>query len=87
MSTRLVTIVYYDSSSLALKHHATHFEQHDESSRIIIPQEYKEDKIIIAVCDGEINILNRLGDRILPSEEIDISLAENTVSAFTIPEK
>jgi hypothetical protein len=32
---------------------------------VVIPQSFKEGKSIIAVCDGEIEILNKIGDRIL----------------------
>jgi len=36
----------------------------NSSGRVIIPETFKEDKSIIAVCDGEITILNKVGDRI-----------------------
>jgi uncharacterized protein (TIGR02922 family) len=40
------------------------FPQNDEG-RVIIPQSFKDEKSIIAVCDGEVEILNKVGDRIL----------------------
>jgi len=35
-----------------------------ESGRVIIPQDFKEGKSIVAVCLGEISIINKLGERI-----------------------
>ncbi|MDX2369917.1 MAG: TIGR02922 family protein [Colwellia sp.] len=66
MSTleRQVTIIYYCDDGLELHHEVKIFEQNDDG-RVVIPQEFKEGKSIIAVCDGEIEILNKMGDRIL----------------------
>ena len=66
MSTlqRKVTIIYYCDDGLELHHKVKIFEQND-AGRVIIPQAFKEGKSIIAVCDGEIEILNKIGDRIL----------------------
>lgn len=66
MSTiqRKVTIIYYRDDGLELHHRVKIFEQNDEG-RVVIPQAFKEGKSIIAVCDGEIEILNKIGDRIL----------------------
>ena len=61
---RKVTIIYYCDDGLELHHKAKTFDQNDEG-RVIIPQAFKEGKSIIAVCDGEIEILNKVGDRIL----------------------
>lgn len=61
---RKVTIIYYCDDGLELHHKVKVFEQNDEG-RVIIPQGFKEGKSIIAVCDGEIEILNKIGDRIL----------------------
>jgi uncharacterized protein (TIGR02922 family) len=61
---RKVTIIYYRDDGLELHHKVKTFEQNEEG-RVIIPQEFKEGKSIIAVCDGEIEILNKIGDRIL----------------------
>ena len=60
---RTVTIIYYCDNSLELMHHIGHFPQ-NESGRVIIPKQFKEDKSIIAVCDGEVTILNKVGDRV-----------------------
>ena len=66
MSTlqRTVTIIYYRDDGLELHHKIKVFDQNDEG-RVIIPKAFKEGKSIIAVCDGEIDILNKVGDRIL----------------------
>ena len=61
---REVTIIYYRDDGLELHHKVKSFDQNDEG-RVIIPQAFKEGKSIIAVCDGEIEILNKVGDRIL----------------------
>jgi len=66
MSTtqRKVTIIYYSDDGLELHHEVNVFKQNDDG-RVVIPQAFKEGKSIIAVCDGEIEILNKIGDRIL----------------------
>jgi uncharacterized protein (TIGR02922 family) len=61
---RRVTIIYYCDDGLELHHKVKTFSQNDEG-RVIIPQAFKEGKSIIAVCDGEIEILNKVCDRIL----------------------
>ena len=58
-----VTIIYYGELSLELQHSVEHFLQL-ENGRVIIPDSYKQDKSIIAVCDGAVNILNKFGERI-----------------------
>ena len=66
MSTlqRKVTIIYYRDDGLELHHKVKVFERNEEG-RVIIPPAFKDGKSIIAVCDGEIEILNKIGDRIL----------------------
>ncbi|MFT6900871.1 MAG: hypothetical protein ACJAXS_001051 [Colwellia sp.] len=60
---RTVTIIYYCDNSLELMHFIGQFPQ-NASGRVIISEKFKEEKSIIAVCDGEITILNKMGDRI-----------------------
>ena len=60
---RTVTIIYYCDNSLELMHFIGQFPQ-NSSGRVIISEQFKEEKSIIAVCDGEITILNKMGDRI-----------------------
>ncbi len=59
-----VTIIYYNENCLELKHEVRMYPK-NKSGRLIIPDEFKEDKSIIAVCLGEISIINKIGDRIL----------------------
>ncbi len=61
---RQVTIIYYCDDGLELHHKVRTIEQ-NEDGRVVIPQEFKDGKSIIAVCDGEVQILNKVGDRIL----------------------
>ncbi|TWX55722.1 TIGR02922 family protein [Colwellia hornerae] len=60
---RTVTIIYYIEDSLELMHFVGQFAE-NASGRVIIPEKFKEEKSIVAVCDGEITILNKVGDRI-----------------------
>jgi uncharacterized protein (TIGR02922 family) len=60
---RTVTIIYYCDNSLELMHYVGKFPQ-NASGRVIISKEFKDEKSIIAVCEGEILILNKVGDRI-----------------------
>ena len=59
-----VTIIYYQEDSLELKHEINSYPK-NEFGRIIIPEEFKQDKSILAVCLGEITIINKIGDRIM----------------------
>ena len=59
-----VTIIYYNENSLELQHEVKSYPK-NEAGRVIIPQAFKEDKSIIAVCLGAITILNKTGDRIM----------------------
>ncbi|OUR59514.1 TIGR02922 family protein [Colwellia sp. 39_35_sub15_T18] len=61
---RKVTIIYYCDDGLELHHKVKTFDK-NEDGRVIIPQDFKDGKSIIAVCDGEVEILNKVGDRIL----------------------
>jgi len=58
-----VTILYYREDSLIMEHVVKSYPK-NEKGRIIIPPEFKEDKSILAVCLGEITIVNKFGDRI-----------------------
>lgn len=63
LKQRTVTILFYDIHSLELKHEVAMFPQ-KELGRVIISDDFKKNKSIIAVCDGEISVLNKIGDRI-----------------------
>lgn len=64
-----VTVIYYQDSSLELLHETHHFPK-NENGRVVIPASFKKGKSIIAVCEGEIQILNKIGDRILSVGEV-----------------
>jgi uncharacterized protein (TIGR02922 family) len=59
-----VTIIYYQVESLELLHEVKSFPK-NQHGRVVLPAEFKKGKSIIAVCEGEITILNKVGDRIL----------------------
>ncbi len=59
-----VTILYYRDDSLIMEHEVKNYPK-NAHGRIIIPQEFKEGKSILAVCLGEITIVNKFGDRII----------------------
>ena len=65
----VITIIYYCDSSLELKHQTCDLIKTD-SDRIVIPVKLKKNKSIIAVCRVEIDILNKVGDRIIGVESI-----------------
>lgn len=67
LNRKCVTVIFYDNESLELQHKVQSFP-FNQNGRVIIPASYKVDKSIIAVCDGAINVLNTIGDRILPMQ-------------------
>jgi len=64
MSDTTVTIIYYNENCLELNHTVKEYPK-NESGRVVIPQDFKEGKSIVAVCLGEITILNKIGDRVM----------------------
>lgn len=64
-----VTIIYYHEQSLELLHLVSSFPR-NKNGRVILSDAFKEGKAIIAVCEGEINIMNKIGDRILSLDKI-----------------
>ena len=59
-----VTIIDYHEDSLELKHEIKRYQK-NASGRVIIPLAFKAGKSIVAVCLGEITIINKIGDRII----------------------
>jgi len=59
-----VTIIYYQEESLELLHEVKDLPK-NQQGRVVISDEFKKGKSIIAVCAGDIEILNKIGDRIL----------------------
>jgi uncharacterized protein (TIGR02922 family) len=66
---KTVTVIYYSESSLELLHEIRDFYK-AQNGRVVIPESFKRGKSIVAVCDGEVNILNKIGDRILSMDDI-----------------
>ncbi|MBW8192938.1 TIGR02922 family protein [Neiella marina] len=60
-----VTVLYYTESDLRLSDEVLVLNT-SSSGRVIIPAEFKQDKQIIAVLEGECRLLNRLGERVFP---------------------
>lgn len=63
-----VTIIYYGNNDLVLRDMTIHLTKGD-GGRVIIPNSIKKGKNIIAVCRGCVEILNRVGDRIIGVED------------------
>ena len=57
------TILFYDCNSLELQQETLDL-QITNTGRVVIPDEFKEGRSIVAVCDGTVKILNKLGDRL-----------------------
>ncbi|MFT5298418.1 MAG: hypothetical protein ACI9YH_004466 [Colwellia sp.] len=66
---KLVTVIYYRDTSLELLHKIQSFLQCPKG-RVVIPETFRRGKSIIAVCEGEINIMNKIGDRILGVDQV-----------------
>ncbi|MFQ3337706.1 MAG: hypothetical protein ACI9VO_000471 [Colwellia sp.] len=64
-----VTIIYYHEQSLELLHLVRYFPK-SNNDRVTLSDDFKKGKSIIAVCEGDINIMNKLGDRILSLSKI-----------------
>lgn len=64
-----VTIIYYNDHSMELMHDVKRFYQNGEG-RVFIPQAYKEGKSILVICEGNVNILNKLGERITAASNV-----------------
>lgn len=59
-----ITVIYYSDVSLELHHSVIEVTERD--GRVIVPAEFKVGKNIVAICKGNVEILNKLGERILP---------------------
>ncbi|RHW77535.1 TIGR02922 family protein [Colwellia sp. RSH04] len=61
---RVVTVIYCSDSDLGLFRKKQSFAVND-FGEMIIPQDFKQGKTIVALCDGDVNILNSIGDRLV----------------------
>lgn len=58
-----VTILFYEASNpVSVLHEVLHVPSNTDN-RVVIPQEYKEGRLIIAVLKGEVSVLNTMGQR------------------------
>ncbi len=62
---KIITVIYYSDTSLELEAQCQTFDI-SKNGRVVIPASFKQGKSIIAVCEGNINILNKMGDRVTP---------------------
>lgn len=59
-----VTVLYYEQDDMTSICSDVLTKNNSEGdSRVIFPREFRENKIIVAVMDGDCNLLNSLGDR------------------------
>ena len=66
--TSTVTVLYYDQNDMtSICSDVINNLEIEESDRVILPTNYRNDKIIIAVLDGDCQVRNSLGDRSLYS--------------------
>ncbi|AYV11444.1 MULTISPECIES: TIGR02922 family protein [Shewanella] len=65
MKIACVTVLFYSSvDSVLLESRVLNDCNVGEGGRVILPNAFKQDKMIIAVLSGNVTVLNRLGDRI-----------------------
>jgi hypothetical protein len=58
-----ITILYYEGI-LGLEIHSAVLDKLPiKNERVIIPASFKKDKTIVAVLDGDVKVLNSLGER------------------------
>ena len=63
-----ITVFYYEDNGISLEHQ-TIMAQLSDGGRAIIPQEFKRGRSIVLVCEGDVKVLNKLGDRLNDSLE------------------
>jgi uncharacterized protein (TIGR02922 family) len=63
--TAVVTVLYYEAPAGLIMHNEVLTGLTvSESGRVMIPQEFRRGKSIIAVLEGQCTILNSLGERV-----------------------
>ena len=67
--TNKVTVMYYLNGSLELQHETLSLEV-STSGRAVLDQDFKRGKSILAVYAGEVDVLNKMGDRLEASNFI-----------------
>ncbi|WOH39326.1 DUF2375 family protein [Thalassotalea fonticola] len=66
---KTVSVFYYNNRSLELKHQVLHYP-YTNNGKVLIPNEFKKFRNILTVYDGNLKVLNKIGERILPLEKI-----------------
>lgn len=61
---RKVTVIYCCDDDLAIYRKTQHFHLNSYGD-MIIPQDFKRGKTIVALCEGEIDIINSIGDKLV----------------------
>lgn len=61
---RTVTVIYCCDHDLALYNQTQSFCL-NEYGDMIIPRDFRRGKTIVAVCEGEIDIINSVGDKLV----------------------
>lgn len=61
---RKVTVIYCCDDDLAMYRKTQSFSLNDYGD-MIIPQDFKRGKTIVAVCAGEVDIINSVGDKLI----------------------
>lgn len=63
-NTQTVTVLYYENElSMDLMHETLADCEVGKGGRVIIPNEFKDGKIIIAILKDRVKVLNTLGER------------------------
>ncbi|WP_432455822.1 MULTISPECIES: TIGR02922 family protein [unclassified Agarivorans] len=71
-----VTMLYYDEDNpLLLQQQVLSDLGQSEKGRVVIPNEKKAGKIIIAILEGEVKVLNSLGDRAFAAFDLEKQIA------------
>jgi len=71
MGNDAITVIYYKKDDIALHSRVFHNLPKGSGGRHILPDEFRDGNLILAVMEGEVKILNRLGDRMFDQEHRD----------------
>lgn len=72
VTPKTVTVIYYCEQTLMMKHQICQFMQYNDG-RVRIPNRFKHNKAILAVCEGVINVMNMIGERAMPTKNLSIA--------------
>ena len=72
LEPKTVTVIYFCEKTLMMQHQICQFMQYD-NGRVRIPRRFKHNKTIIAVCEGAINVMNKIGERAMPTKNLAIA--------------